>query len=110
LNFVEPVITGMQALFGNKSNLLQNDNVKEKGVFGTLLPDFGLMSIWYLFSKRGYSWILKLLNVRMPNYLTLSLGMWQHYAKDPTGYMFLGRTLKEGVRAAKVVKETASGT
>ena len=109
-NFTEPVITGMQAMFGNKSNLLENNNIKEKGVFGTLLPDFGLMSIWYLFSKRGYSWILNLLNVRMPNYLTLSLGMWQHYAKDPTGYMFLGRTLKEGIRAAKVVNETASGT
>ena len=109
-NFTEPVITGMQAIFGNKSHLLENEYLKEKGIFGTLLPDFGLMSIWYLFSKRGYTWILDLLDARMPNYLTLSLGMWQHISKDPTGYMFLGRTLKEGIRGAKVVTESDRGT
>ena len=100
----------MQAIFGNKSHLLENEYLKEKGIFGTLLPDFGLMSIWYLFSKRGYTWILDLLDARMPNYLTLSLGMWQHLSKDPTGYMFLGRTLKEGIRGAKVVTEAGRGT
>ena len=108
-SFVEPFINGIQAIFGDKSHLLENEYLKEKGIFGTLIPDFGLMSIWYVFSKHGYAWILKLLDVRVPNYFTLAYGMYKHYSENPQGFMYLGRTLK-GMESAKIVTESYRGT
>ena len=88
----------MSAVFGSDTNKLHNKKIQERGLFGTLLPDFGIMSVWYLFSKRGYDWILKLFDVRLPYYASIRMGLWDAFANDDTTYMYVGKnTQNDGI-------------
>ena len=50
-NLVYPIKDGLSALFGRDSNRLKNEKLRKKGVWGTLLPDFGLLSVIHVFRK-----------------------------------------------------------
>ena len=105
-NLVYPIKDGLQALFGRDSNRLKNEKLRKKGVWGTLLPDFGLLSVIHVFRKQGYIWVLDMLNVKQPHYHYLVKGMWDVFIDDPTGYMVMGRSLFEGAGFQQQMKES----
>lgn len=107
-NISEPVQAGLKAIFGTNYEALKNPELREKGLWGTLLPDFALLTLIYVFRKEGYSWLLKFLNIRQPYYHYMVKGMWDVFVDDPTGYMVMGRTLFEGAGAQVMMRDAVT--
>lgn len=101
-HITQPVQSGMKSLLISNFDKLTDKRLQKDGLWGTLLPDFALASIWYLFSKQGYAWILNFLDVRKPTYFATSMTLYQTWAEDPTLYGFFGRNLS-GQKGAKIV-------